>query len=1366
MTNQTTSTILDNAIANSQELLKKYALGDETSRDFTTAFGYKYDRYAASDLITQWQTGDFGAFPEIEIRSANEINGANGAYSADTNKIYISEEYLLANASNIKAVSDLVLEEYGHFVDASINTVDSAGDEGAIFSGLVQGESFTEGELQQLQLENDKAIITLDGEEIAIEQREASVTNLAEGFSLKGDETNLHIADFNGDGRDDILRQEKGRNRTQILFADRNGDFFVRNRVTLPEDFRLEGDKTNLHVGDFNGDGRDDFLRQEKGRFDNDNFNTANIFTSNGNGTFSKATLREDFSIKGDETNLYVGDFNGDGRDDILRQEKGRLDDDNSQTAQIIFTNRFGGISVRNRVNLPESFAIKGDLTDLHVGDFNGDGKDDFIRQGKRDSGISDRIFFSNGNGSFNETGLSTGFIGTVNSIAELNTTISDVGDFNGDGLDDILVQGSKTRGFGGARTTTTNVFFSNGNGSFSGAFNFSNLEGFDLSNGLTNLHAADFNGDGFNEILRQEKNSLDDDNIDTAQIFSNIGFHIFGGSGNNDLINGGVKNDTIEGLGGNDSINGGNGNDSLDGGDGNDSLDGGGGNNFLLGGKGDDTLNGGPDGNDTLEGGEGDDLIDGGNRKDIIRGDAGNDTLLGGRNTDILAGGTGADSLNGEEGNDTLRGNSGTDTLNGGEGDDILNGGNQRDNLLGGLGNDILEGGAGDDIIDGGDGDDVAAYQGDIGDFDITINDDGSITVKDTNTEDGDEGTDTLTNISQLVFGGNTRLGADNTRNTVLGVARANDDNVDNISIEGGKAAATNFVIDIEGETGTEFSFDTNKLASFINGITLPDQDIENARLVTNINFELAAGAAGLFSIVPSLGDAVTAGVTTGVGIAQTVANYFLDLEQVNAQREAAIAAVNDPEYDQSAWITAKDKKRDLVVIKDFQIGVDSIFLPSVSNISVDNINSVFYDIGAGTGSGNGVNIEVTVNGDESDLVFIENHYETLTPTEFLDQITNLLVSQPDGGSIVGTFNQTLDRVTPSGAGTIPAHEGTYAGDHIIGGSFRRSKSIKNVPGAFELIGQFGDDFIQGGAESDEIYGGFSSTDGFEITENGKLKDNKFTYEDDGFDVLQGREGDDELFGGSGNDTLDGGGFTYDRNLNVTGVIVGDGTDILTGDSGNDTFVFNTPDTGIDVITDFTVLVDKIQINQDTFGTDISEFSFDSTTGALSFGGEQFATLENNSPNQNLQNFDVEDIELFAPNLLIEGDDSNNTLEGGSGNDTLIGGQGDDLLSGGLGRDSLIGDSGTDTFVFNTLETITDPVTKEKVNIIDVITDFTVSEDIIQINQQGFGASDISEFSFDQTNGALSFGGEQFATLENFANLQNFDVNRDIQLV
>ncbi|MCI5048539.1 MAG: Ig-like domain-containing protein, partial [Aquisalinus sp.] len=82
---------------------------------------------------------------------------------------------------------------------------------------------------------------------------------------------------------------------------------------------------------------------------------------------------------------------------------------------------------------------------------------------------------------------------------------------------------------------------------------------------------------------------------------------------------------------------------------------------------------------------------------------------------------------------------------------------------ITGNDGANVIEGGEGDDTLEGGAGTDTAVYTGalDLGTtvgfdgFAVTQNMDGSYTVTDINMADGDEGTDTLTNIEQISFAG-----------------------------------------------------------------------------------------------------------------------------------------------------------------------------------------------------------------------------------------------------------------------------------------------------------------------------------------------------------------------------------------------------------------------------------------------------------------------------------------------------------------------------------------------------------------------------------------------------------------------------------
>lgn len=110
-----------------------------------------------------WLEGNLAMMPTIVILSQEQMNGANGAYSGQTNRIYLSEEFLSQNSTNIEAVAGVLIEEIGHWVDQLLNQEDSAGDEGAIFAALVLGESLSDEALAQLKAEDDHGVISANG---------------------------------------------------------------------------------------------------------------------------------------------------------------------------------------------------------------------------------------------------------------------------------------------------------------------------------------------------------------------------------------------------------------------------------------------------------------------------------------------------------------------------------------------------------------------------------------------------------------------------------------------------------------------------------------------------------------------------------------------------------------------------------------------------------------------------------------------------------------------------------------------------------------------------------------------------------------------------------------------------------------------------------------------------------------------------------------------------------------------------------------------------------------------------------------------------------------------------------------------------
>jgi hypothetical protein len=111
---------LEGALVLAQDSLKAFASDPDFGVKMGVAFG---DGADVNALRTAWLNGDFSVFPDIEVRYAAEINGANGAFASATNKIYLSQEFVAGHQGAIAAISGVILEEIGHWVDRQLAVI-------------------------------------------------------------------------------------------------------------------------------------------------------------------------------------------------------------------------------------------------------------------------------------------------------------------------------------------------------------------------------------------------------------------------------------------------------------------------------------------------------------------------------------------------------------------------------------------------------------------------------------------------------------------------------------------------------------------------------------------------------------------------------------------------------------------------------------------------------------------------------------------------------------------------------------------------------------------------------------------------------------------------------------------------------------------------------------------------------------------------------------------------------------------------------------------------------------------------------------------------------------------------------------------
>lgn len=708
----------------------------------------------------------------------------------------------------------------------------------------------------------------------------------------------------------------------------------------------------------------------------------------------------------------------------------------------------------------------------------------------------------------------------------------------------------------------------------------------------------------------------------------------------------------------------------------------------------------------------------------------AGSVDAAGTANADYLVGTNGADSIDGQ---------AGADTIFGGAGDDVL---------AGGAGNDALKGGAGDDEISGGDGDDQAHFSGIFGNYTITQD---ATTLSYTTVDNvGTDGTDVVAiDVEKLVFSdGIFENGTFSPYATGGGHLPIADED-----FEGGATGWSNNTTTATKSTYTEFLGRFGRGAEVSKNFTLSgDQtevtiefdfyridswDGENFNIMLDGEIAVSESFSVIFDTPPASGS-----FANGTWTRTSEPNSHLGFNtQYDDQNHHYTITYNtsDSDFDLSFSSFLNQSLGDeswgidnLVITSNGTASsggtAERIILDDPSGPTVLYLNDAPVDMADGKllAVGGGI-----IYRDGNKYTVITEHGDgfvaSINARGYID-VSPFLSDNRDAGTVRGLLgNNDGDR-----SNEFTLADGTSLGANISANSlynvFGEELRIAQAESLFTyndgentntfLDPNFSDQYttladfdpaIVAAARAQAIAAGFDETTiifdaivydfvlGLEAENTGIVAE---VAADDTIELatIENNPANDIIVGTTGADSLVG-------TANDNQIIGRDGNDIITSGAGTDVILMTREAGASDVITDFEVGVDVINLTHESFAglAFLADLS-------ITQNGEDTVIQLGDGHTLRLQNVDATlltdaDFEGIAENDVLP---SINEILGTAGRDILVGTPADDIIiSLGGSIDRMSGGDGADIFVFGA-------ETSNGIRERDIILDYEVGIDAI----------------------------------------------------